>query len=804
MSPPCVVLGLHHNGLGVARALGRQGVEVLAVDSAVESADAQTRYARVVACPGFRDPRLVDTLCALGRELGRPAVLIPTTDRSVELVSEHRERLEPYFLHSLPARDVVQCLLNKAAIADFASREGFQIPRTFAIANEAELESASAAIGFPCILKPQVKTEALMRVRTQKAYRVQSLTDLRRIYQGIAPAEPHFVLQEWIPGPDTRLIFCLYYFDDDGKPIASFTGRKIRQFIPYCGTACSAEPWQDEYVREAGVRFFQATAYRGFGAIEFKRSPTGAYFLMEPTVGRTEHLFAMAAANGVNLPYIGYCDMAGLPPPPIRQTSRPVKYLHWKRDFNAARVYLRAGDLSILDWLSSLRGAKQNPIFAWDDIGPLRRYITDRLLAPRRALGRFLESRPSPFGDLTHEIPLRIRRWAPNASGSVDAHLEAAFGWLAAAQDACPNGGVARGYTLSAAGETRAGWQHAYPETTGYIIPTLLDCAAHYGRADLRDRAIRLADWLLAVQHVDGGIPGGVVGKQRPVVVFNTGMVLHGWCRAYAATRNPSYLAGLCRAADFLVLAQDPDGAWRRFSNMDGNPRFHAYDVLVCWPLLMAHELTGDFRYRQTAIRNLDFTLTLQRPNGWLQSNDLRPERNHRPLTHTIGYAAAGLLESGLLLNDQWYVAAADLIASNVARQLRSNGWLAGEFFADWKPAASWSCLTGNAQMAIVWLKLWELSGNESHRAAARRANAYLRQRQDLTSSNPGIRGGLPGSRPIHARYGRYQYLNWATKFLADSLLGELRSEATHAAGVPVTAASSPHPDVTTLREHRT
>jgi predicted ATP-grasp superfamily ATP-dependent carboligase len=773
--PTCVVLGLRQNGLGVVRAVGREGVPVIAVDSAVTE-EANTRYGRLVVCPGFRSDQLIDTLCKIGKELDAPAVLIPTTDRSVDLVSEHRDTLAPYFVHSLPSADVIQLLMDKATIAEFARREGFSIPRTLTIRTEDDLEAAGG-LGFPCILKPRLKSEALNALRVAKAFRVESLDELRRIYRRIAPSEPRFVIQEWIPGPDTSLVFCLYYFGRDGECVASFGGRKLRQFIPFCGTACAAEPWDDAYVRDAGDRFFQRVGYRGFGAIEFKRSPTGAYFLVEPTVGRTEHLFALAAANGVNLPYIGYCDMAGLPRPEPRQRARPVKYLDWKRDRKAAGAYRKAGEFTLAQWLISLRGSGQYALFSWDDTGPWRSHVVDRLGAPWRVVRRLIRRNVTdPIPSLASDVVHAVRRRALGGPASIEAHLEAALKWLAAAQDASGDGGVARGYTVRPTGELPQGWQRSYPETTGYIIPTFLDCAGHTGRPELRQRAIRMADWLLSIQEKNGGIHGGVVGRGWPVVVFNTGMVLHGWCRAFEETGNPLYRQAAERAAAFLVEVQDPDGAWRRFTTVEGRTEFYAFHVLIAWSLLLAHRVTGDAQFRDAARRNVEFTLRLQQPNGWFQANGLRPKYHDQPLTHTIGYTAAGLLHCGLLLNEDKYVEAAESLAAQVERQLEPNGRLAGQFRSDWRPAAPWSCLTGNAQMAIVWLELWRVTGNRTYLTAGLRSNAYLRARQNLMSPNPGIRGGLSGSQPIHGYYGRFQYLNWAAKYLADALHLEIRS----------------------------
>jgi len=43
--------------------------------------------------------------------------------------------------------------------------------------------------------------------------------------------------------------------------------------------------------------------------------------------------------------------------------------------------------------------------------------------------------------------------------------------------------------------------------------------------------------------------------------------------------------------------------------------------------------------------------------------------------------------------------------------------------------------------------------------------------RHDITSVDPAIRGGLAGSWPLWAEYGRLTVLSWATKFLIDALL---------------------------------
>jgi hypothetical protein len=67
--------------------------------------------------------------------------------------------------------------------------------------------------------------------------------------------------------------------------------------------------------------------------------------------------------------------------------------------------------------------------------------------------------------------------------------------WLCAAQDSYSEGGVAAFYDI------RLGnWGPLYPETTGYIIPTFYDSANFLNDSAYRERALRMANWLLTLQ----------------------------------------------------------------------------------------------------------------------------------------------------------------------------------------------------------------------------------------------------------------------------------------------------------------
>jgi hypothetical protein len=72
--------------------------------------------------------------------------------------------------------------------------------------------------------------------------------------------------------------------------------------------------------------------------------------------------------------------------------------------------------------------------------------------------------------------------------------------------------------------------------------------------------------------------------------------------------------------------------------------------------------------------------------------------------------------------------------------------------------------------MASVWLRLERFLEDASWRMPAERALTFVASTQRLTASE-GVRGGIKGSFPVSGEYGRYEVLNWATKFFADGLL---------------------------------
>jgi hypothetical protein len=344
-------------------------------------------------------------------------------------------------------------------------------------------------------------------------------------------------------------------------------------------------------------------------------------------------------------------------------------------------------------------------------------------------------------------------------SRSDEHHLAAAVEWLYRSQDVTETGGSAATYNLV------LGWEDAYPETTGYIVPTLFAYAEAMDAPEATERAVRMADWLCTVQDEDGSFPGGTGEKGDPNV-FNTGQIVFGLASAHRETGEERYRAATADACDWLVDQQTDEGYWDEHDYKD---EVHAYSSRVGWALLEGAEILPERRgtYREAARRNLEWVSDLQTPDGWFERAGF--EAGSTPYLHTIAYTVRGLLEGGLALDDGDLVEAATRTADTLLFIQQTNGILRGAYDASWSP--SWYyCLTGNAQMAIVWLRLFEQTGDRAYRLAARRTVEFLKRRQ-VPGGPADVRGALAGSYPLVGPYMYLRFPNWAAKFFAAALL---------------------------------
>ncbi len=356
-------------------------------------------------------------------------------------------------------------------------------------------------------------------------------------------------------------------------------------------------------------------------------------------------------------------------------------------------------------------------------------------------------------------------------------HLEKAIDWLITAFEATEGRGVSANYNLR-----EKKWNVAYPETTGYIIPTLLEFSKCTKNENIAEKATQMADWEIAIQWEDGGIgePVGVFG-QKPRV-FNTSQVMLGFMAIYNSTGSTKYLDAAIRAGEWLVNCQDVSGSW--INNTYMGPR--SYHIRTAWALLELFKLVGEEKYYNSAMSNLTYTLSLSEENGFINNTSL--DDPERPWTHLIAYTLVGLLETYRLIDDKNKKLQIMSVLVNAAENLseyyknnrnaQSFPCFPGTFDKNWKSTDNWSCITGDAQFEYFLRGMYNQTKYPQYLECADKVLEDLKTIQILDSANGDtkIYGSFTGSYPVEGKYCTYNIPNWGVKFFADSMLQKIHN----------------------------
>ena len=372
--PPCVVATMSYSGLALARSLARRGVRVIAVGSSRHDIGMSSRFVTPVVFPHIlrSEQDTVNALLELAGRIGEPAVFFPTGDALVLPLSRHRAELERHYRFLIPAPDVVERLLSKSGLADTILERGIPGPRSTVVLDDAELHSAEEQLRYPVLIKPVFsaswyRAEMTDRIGHVKVVVAENREELREAYGRIAALDPQVVLQECIPGEDSRLYYVCGYYGTDGGLEAIFAGQKLRVTPVHFGSASFVTSVRDQRLVEATRRLLEPLGYRGLFGVEFKLDPRdGEYKVIEVNV-RWGLWDGLARRCGIDLGYLAYARQAGLPYQVDPDYRTGVRWISLNRDIDAFRGYRSEGSLSTWEWIKSLPGETEHATFAWDD-----------------------------------------------------------------------------------------------------------------------------------------------------------------------------------------------------------------------------------------------------------------------------------------------------------------------------------------------------------------------------------------------------------------------------------------------------
>lgn len=233
---------------------------------------------------------------------GKYPVLFPTTERTIQLVSAHRELLPSWVRIPIAPREAIETVLDKEATLALAQRLGVPAPRTWCPDGPVGLAGVLAEIRYPAMVKPR-QTNFLGpdgHLHKTGYVIVPDAAGLARAYDRIHADVPRPLIQELVEG-DGAGIFSLW---EHGTPRAWFAHRRLREEDPRGGRASAAMSVRcDPRLREWSERLLGALRWHGVAMVEFKWDEArGTASLMEIN-GRFWGSLALALSAGMDFPF---------------------------------------------------------------------------------------------------------------------------------------------------------------------------------------------------------------------------------------------------------------------------------------------------------------------------------------------------------------------------------------------------------------------------------------------------------------------------------------------------------------------
>ena len=297
-------------GLNVVRSLFEENITVIGLSNGGTLAFAKTRMCKVKIIPKSSQGDILTYLINFSKLFSSRPVLFLTADNYVIELSKHKNLIQKYFLINLLKNEVMENLMYKTNLHDFAKGLNVNQPKTVSIRLDNISNSVLENMNFPVIVKPNERTPQWEKY----FYKVIKLNRISDFYDKVDIFFKHadeIIVQEYIEGDDSDLYFFIGYYNSKSEPLISFVGKKIRQWVPEYGTTASAEKKFNKFIHDESLRIFKAIDLVGYGSIEFKfDKKRNDFFLMEPTIGRFNQQFYLATANGFNIASYYYYDLS--------------------------------------------------------------------------------------------------------------------------------------------------------------------------------------------------------------------------------------------------------------------------------------------------------------------------------------------------------------------------------------------------------------------------------------------------------------------------------------------------------------
>ncbi|MBQ8509258.1 MAG: ATP-grasp domain-containing protein [Clostridia bacterium] len=308
-----VLLGADLNCYSVARAFHEQyGVKSYAFGRYAIGASKYTRILKFNVVEKLDDPDvMVETLLDFAaKHEGASLIAFGCTDDYAAMLIHNGDRLRPRYIVPYIGPELFERLAYKASFYEDCDRCGILYPKTVVVTPETNLDETldEAALGFsyPIIVKPSASAvywkypfDGMKKVYTA-ASKGEAEIIIRRIYGSGYPEK--IILQDMIPGDDSRMRVLTAYSDQNGKVKMMCLGHVLlEEHTPKgLGNHCAIITEQDRPLMEKFKAYLEGLHFVGYSNFDIKydeRDNTFRAFEINLRLGRSNNYVTSAGCN---------------------------------------------------------------------------------------------------------------------------------------------------------------------------------------------------------------------------------------------------------------------------------------------------------------------------------------------------------------------------------------------------------------------------------------------------------------------------------------------------------------------------
>jgi predicted ATP-grasp superfamily ATP-dependent carboligase len=291
--------------LVAVRSFGNRGLQVAALETISNTPAFASRWCqRGVICPVVEGTEAYLAYLEQLLDSANIRVLISSSDGTIALIRQHRERLEQRVRIALAKEPALGVAVNKEQTLAVAQRLGLQVPRGVTVCSVNEVAAALREIRFPAVVKP-IESWVWGEHHHGARYASRLVTtpdEARTAVEELTVSGGTTLFQQFLTGRREAVSF-LYA---NGKMHARFAQWAKRTEPPLGGQSVLRQSIAiPPDIGDQAERLVREIELEGYSEVEFRRDSTGVPYLMEINP-RLSASVEIAVRSGVDFPYLLY------------------------------------------------------------------------------------------------------------------------------------------------------------------------------------------------------------------------------------------------------------------------------------------------------------------------------------------------------------------------------------------------------------------------------------------------------------------------------------------------------------------